>query len=255
MATEAVVLVTRPEGQAGPLLSALARNGWRGVHQPLLLLRPVEVLSAAARQHVQDLDQYQHVIFISANAVRFGLEVIDDYWPQLPGGVNWYAIGDSTAALLRERGLSPLTPGQKMTSEGLLALPELQQPEGDRVLLVKGIGGRQTLRDVLAERGARVDQLACYQRQCPDLPAGRLAELLQSRGLRAVMISSGEGLKNMLTLLSDKETTKFRDINLIVPSDRVAEEAQEAGFSHVTTAANASDGAMLEALLQRRVGE
>ena len=69
------------------------------------------------------------------------------------------------------------------------------------------------------------------------------------------MISSGEGLNNMLTLLSDKETTKFRDINLIVPSDRVAEEAQEAGFSHVTTAANASDGAMLEALLQRRVGE
>ena len=69
------------------------------------------------------------------------------------------------------------------------------------------------------------------------------------------MISSGEGLANMLTLLSERETTKFRDIALIVPSSRVAAIAQRAGFSDITTAENAGDVAMLQALLNRRSGE
>lgn len=255
MSSSPAILVTRPEGQAAELLAAMQQHGLRGIHQPMLALHPLTALSRPQRQYVLDLDSYQHVIFISANAVRYGLACIDDVWPQLPTGIHWYAIGVATARLLSERGLQPLSPAQKMDSEGLLALPELMQVKDHRVLIIKGEGGRQTLREVLTARGAQVDELACYQRKCPDLPAGKLAQILNEQQVGTVLISSAEGLSNMLTLLSDTENTKFKNIGLIVPSPRVAAVAQQAGFTNIITAANASDHAMLEALLNRRGGD
>ncbi|RLQ20983.1 uroporphyrinogen-III synthase [Seongchinamella sediminis] len=250
------VLVTRPAGQGAALLDALAAAGFGPLHHcPLLELVPLQQLAPAQRQQLLDLDRYQHVIFISTNAVRIGMERIDDYWPQLPDGIHWYAIGDATARMLRERGLSPLTPGQKMDSETLLLLPQLQAVADQRVLIVKGEGGRATLRETLAKRGARVDELACYRRRCPQLAAERLPQLLRDEAIEVVLISSGEGLANMLALLSAEETTKFRNIGLVVPSPRVAAMAQQAGFDNVVTAANASDAAMLQALQQWQAGD
>ena len=250
------VLVTRPVGQAQGLVRALVEAGCEPVHhQPMLELAPLDELAAEQRQHLLDLDLYQHIIFISANAVRFGLERIDDYWPQLPAGLIWYAIGGTTASLLQERGLSPLVPAQEINSEGLLDLAQLKGVSGQRVLIVKGVGGRETLRETLSQRGAKVDELACYHRICPKMAPGALADILSREATDVVMISSGEGLSNMLTLLSDKESSNFRDIGLVVPSPRVAALARQAGFNDVVTAANASDAAMLQALQQWRAGD
>lgn len=255
MATEPAVLVTRPEGQAGPLCEALTSAGFLPWHQPLLELHALPALAGAERQKVLDLDLYQHVIFISANAVRFGMGLIEDYWPQLPVSVSWYAIGGSTAKLLEDRGLDPITPGRDMSSEGLLAVQSLAQVSGERVLIIKGQGGRDTLRKRLSARGARVDELACYRRSCPQLSAGEMGQILAGRQIQAILLSSGEGLENLLALLSGEETTKFRDIGLVVPSLRVEKMAREAGFTQVFTAANASDEEMLAALQQWRCGE
>jgi uroporphyrinogen-III synthase len=62
------------------------------------------------------------------------------------------------------------------------------------------------------------------------------------------MLSSGEGFTNLLLLLSPSETTKLKHIGLILPSQRVARMAQEAGFARIVIAENASDMAMLHAL-------
>lgn len=255
MEADPVVLVTRPAGQAGDLCRALADAGFVTHHQPLLQLEPLAELPARARQRVNDLDRYRHVIFISANAVRFGMAHIDEAWPRLPAGILWYAIGDRTAALLAGKGLEPITPGVGMNSEGLLALPQLAQVDGQRVLIVKGAGGRGTLRDVLTDRGARVDELICYRRACPAVDPEQLASRLQEWKVDFILISSGEGLQNLLALLRNLETTKFRDIAFVVPSARVEKMAREAGIKRIKTAANASDEAMLRALQHWRSGE
>lgn len=248
MANKPAVLVTRPGGQADDLAAAVAAAGYPVYQQPLLQLQALPELAPAQRELVLELDRYQHVIFISGNAVRFGMSWIENYWPQLPLGPAWYAIGEATAQLLRDHGVAAITPGNSMTSEGLLAQPRLRDVAGQRVLIVKGQGGRSTLRDVLSQRGARVDELACYRRCPPDIAPGELCSKLSEWGIALVMISSGEGLANMLALLSPQETTKFMSITLVVPSDRVAHMAREAGFNRVVTAENASDGAMMRAL-------
>lgn len=245
------VLVTRPAGEAADRLAQrVGEAGYRVVQQPLLQLAPVPELSPDQRQLLLDLDQYQHVIFISTNAVRFAMDYIEDYWPQLPVGPRWYAIGEATASLLHSHGVQAATPGAAMTSEGLLALPGLSAVEGTRVLIVRGEGGRRTLATQLAGRGARVDELACYRRSpCPIDPEEFAARLTQL-SVRAVLISSGEGLQHLVELLSPAESSNVKMLCLIVPSERVARLAEDAGFIHVETAENASDAAMLCTLEQ-----
>lgn len=243
------VLVTRPAGAAAEALCEVLHGAGYTAHSlPLLELEPLQELPYPQRRMALELDAYQHVIFVSANAVRFGMECFDDFWPQLPVGPDWYAVGDATAKLLAEYGVDAHTPGSRMSSEGLLDLPPLQAVSGQRVLIVKGEGGRGMLRRELARRGARVDQLACYRRRRPRLAAGELASLLARWEIEVIMVSSGEGLASLRELLSPAETSNFSHLCLIVPSERVAELARNAGFDRIVTAENASDGAMLRAL-------
>lgn len=257
MAARPGVLVTRPAGQGDELCAALEGAGFSVHSLPLLQLLPLAELDPVQRRRVLDLDHFNHIIFVSGNAVRLGMAWIESCWPQLPLGLHWYAVGEATARELSAHGVRVLTPGSEMTSEGLLALPQLQAVAGQRVLIVKGEGGRATLAESLGHRGARVEELACYRRIPPDLASGELAQKLSQWDIGVVLISSGEGLANLLALLSPAETTKFADITLLVPSPRVAQMARAAGFSRVITAENASDSAMLRALagLQTATGE
>lgn len=247
------VLVTRPAGEAADGLgAAVEAAGYEVYYQPLLTLHGLPEMNARQRQGVLGLDLYQHVIFISGNAVRFGMTVMEDYWPQLPVGLTWYAIGAATAALLESHGIVAVTPGSDMSSEGLLAAAQLQNVRDQRVLIVKGVGGRATLTQELTRRGALVDELECYRRGVPAMPPGSFAANLIDWGIDVILLSSGEGLANLQLLLSRTETSNFKHIGLIVPSHRVARMAVEVGFDQVVTAKNASDEAMLRALQARK---
>lgn len=250
MATDRLaVLVTRPAGEAADRLAAAVEDaGYRAVLQPLLELEPIAAPTAADTRLIGVLDSFQHVIFVSANAVRFGMLWLGARWPALPAGPQWYAVGAATGALLAEQGVPVHTPGQEMTSEGLLALPGLRDVAGTRVLIVKGAGGRETLATELAARGADVEVLACYRRAVPRLAEGALAALLEGEKVAVVLLSSGEGFENFQRLLSPSESSKFTGLRLIVPSDRVARMAREAGFDNIVIADNASDAAMCRAL-------
>ncbi|HEY6130932.1 MAG TPA: uroporphyrinogen-III synthase [Halioglobus sp.] len=243
------VLVTRPAGEAADTLCATVEAaGYEVYHQPLMELHGLPQLPPAQRRMVLDLDRYEHVIFISANAVHFGMALLEDFWPQLPAGLTWYAIGDATAASLAHFGIEAVTPGSVMSSEGLLADARLQDMGHQRVLIVKGEGGRDALRQELSRRGALVDELACYRRSSPSLATGALAARLVQWNIDVILLSSGEGFANMLLLLSPEETTKLKHTAVIVPSERVASMAYKAGFDRVVTAENASDMAMVRAL-------
>lgn len=246
------VLVTRPAGQASALCDLLREAGYEPHHQPMIELEANPEPGPEQRGILLDLDRYQHVIFISGNAVRFGMDNIEDYWPQIPVGIEWYAVGAATARRLADYGVRASAPRGEMTSEGLLALPALAAVDGDRVLIVKGEGGRSTLREELERRGARVDELACYRRRCPTLVPGELAESLRHWDIGTVLLSSGEALQNMLGLLSPGETLNVMELCLVLPSQRVTDQAAAAGFGELITAENASDAAMLRALVERR---
>jgi uroporphyrinogen-III synthase len=247
---ERAVLVTRPAAQAASLCELVEGAGLNAIRQPMIEISPLPELPPRQLQMVLDLDLYQHVIFVSSNAVRLGMDWIGQYWPQLPLGLQWYAIGGATAEYLEEQGVAVLQPETEMNSEGLLALPGLQAVDRERVLIIKGEGGRKKLADTLRERGARVDQLSVYRRNPPAVSAGALSALFRENRFAAIVFSSGEGLHNMLSLLGEGEPEHLREIPLIVPGERVAEAASDSGFKTVVIARNATDQAIMEALRQ-----
>ena len=82
------VLLTRPAGQADVLREGIQAQGWRVFHQPLIEIEPAATLSPQQRRLVLELDLYQHVIFVSRNAISCGMTALEDYWPQLPMSIR-----------------------------------------------------------------------------------------------------------------------------------------------------------------------
>jgi uroporphyrinogen-III synthase len=202
----------------------------------------------AIKNRVLALDNYQHVIFISANAVECGMTWLTAWWPQWPLGIKWYAIGRATARQLASYEVDAVAGHDAMNSETLLANPQLQSVNGERILIVRGIGGRETLAHTLRERGAQVDYCEVYERHAAHYAEPRLHDFF-AHGNCAIIANSGE---TMLALLAQADAEQLRERLLqtpvVVPGERVAQLAKEKGFAQVVTARNASADATIEAL-------
>ncbi len=244
------ILITRPVQQQQSLQNAIQQCGGSVASLPLLTIEGIvdsEVLQRA-RTLVQDLDQFHIVIFISSNAVSFGGDLIDDFWPQFPVGISVIAIGESTAQAASTRfACDVIRPTQGSDSEAVLALPALQGVRDKRIAIVRGRGGRELLASSLRERGARVDYIEVYERNASNVDPAALSVLVEEQGIDAITVHSGESLNRLIAVSADN-IDKVTLIPLIVPSLRIADQAREAGFQQVINAVGADDGAMIKAL-------
>jgi uroporphyrinogen-III synthase len=242
------VLVTRPAGQADNLCRLLQEAGFAAVQLPAIEIRePADIGSMQAL--VESLQDYDLAVFISVNAVNRGLDYLlaRRDWPQQ---LKIATVGASSAAALREHGLAPdLVPAHRYNSEALLALDELQHMRGKRVVILRGNGGREHLRDTLRARGAEVDYVEVYRRVCPATDAQLMHALLQPGALDVITATSNETLQNLFSMAGASGQPQLRGLPLVVASERQAQLAQELGFEQAAVVAeNAGDAALVEAV-------
>lgn len=255
------VIITRPEVQAKQWAGMLAAEGYHSTTLNLLAIVPVnsEEKIRAVKNKILDFDLYQKAIFVSQNAVDIGMRWLEDYWPQLPMGIDFFAVGATTAKKLSDYGVLvtdlAISGNGGMTSEDLLRAPGLQQVDGEKIIIFRGCGGRGHMAEELRQRGARVDYCELYERQLPSTAGAQLQELVQQINLARqqylLSVHSGESLENLLQVLQGAaSTTKpvLFNLPLLVPSQRVATQAETAGFIRVICAENATDAAMTQAL-------
>ncbi len=246
------ILVTRPIHQASGQAELLAGLGFEPVLLPLLEITPVDESDpgfSLLKTRIMDLDLYHFVIFISANAVNTGIDLIDQYWPQLPVGIEWLAIGKQTAGKLHEFGISATKSAAGYDSEALLSLPQLQQMDGKKVLIMRGAGGRETLAEQLIQRGARVDYADLYRRRLPDYTSGQISSTIGDARPDVILITSGEAVSNLDQLITKHHLGALKHTTLVVPSERVARIAGELGYTRVITASGPDNQAMAETVL------
>jgi uroporphyrinogen-III synthase len=237
------VLVTRPLDQSQSLSSAINNAGGIALPFPLLDITPVE----DARMLHQQLAQLQHcnlAIFISPNAVSYGLAAIAAARATLPKQVA--TIGAGSARALREAGIaSVIAPTERSDSEGLLALPELADMRGKHVIILRGDGGRELLADTLSSRGAIVEYASCYQRS---KTRKTLDELLALRP-EVLTVTSSEALAHLLEMMS--ENVALLALPLFVPHARIAESARSLGWREVILTASGDDGLLASLIAWR----
>jgi uroporphyrinogen-III synthase len=238
------VVVTRPARQAAGLVAELAALGASPLVFPAIVILPPDDRSALDRVHAS-LDRYDIAIFVSANAVEYGVPS-PHAWP---AKLHAFAPGPGTAAALIATGVHDVTvPGASFDSEGLLALPALQDVAGKRIAIFRGDGGRELLGDTLRARGAMVDYVPCYRRAAPQSGAdGRVAALRAGR-VHALTVTSSEGLDNLWALLDDATRGLVRRTPVFVPHPRIVERARELGL--VAIATSGADAGLIAGLLE-----
>lgn len=242
-----VPLVVRPAAQANQLVQMLRQLGHAPLCCPLLETRP-----GCDLPHLGDmLREADLVIAVSMHAVHFTHHFLlqtGQTWPH----IDYFAVGQASADAFAEAGIQALCPADPR-SEGLLALPALQGVSGRRVLILRGNDGRDLIARTLASRGALVHYCATYERHYPDLDGDALTRHWQAAGLDSLLITSGELLQRLLALVPGPQHPWLYDRLLVVPSPRVAEMAEGAGFTRIVIAQGASNQALVAALELRKM--
>jgi len=229
---------------------AIESAGGKVLSLPLIEIEALSDTQAVRdlKDKVMQLDCYQSIIFVSNNAVRFGGEAINNYWPQFPVDVDVIAVGPTTARAAQELlGCRVIQPDSGMTSEDILQLPQLQNVNGKKIAIVRGQGGRELLANSLRERGAVVDYIEAYSRNPVAYEDVDFKQRLGSFGVNVLTVSSGESLDRLTQLLADDEEL-VRATHLVVPSARVAEQASCSGYQLVHNANGADPLSFLSAL-------
>jgi len=246
------IVVTRPAGQGERLAGLIAAAGGTPIVFPLIDIRPAKDL-ATARERFARIAQYDLVVFVSANAVEHGCALLP-HGAALPSTLHIAAVGVGTARALTARGVSRvLLPAERYDSEGLLALPLLTDVAGKRVLIVRGVGGRELLADTLSARGASVEYAECYERMPPSASPETLMAAWRTHALHAVTITSSEGLRQLHALLPDEGRAYLRATPLFVTHERMREAAHALALNDVVMA-RPGDEALYAALVNYYAG-
>jgi uroporphyrinogen-III synthase len=212
---------------------------------PAIVILPPADRSALERAQ-RDLAQYDYAVFVSANAVEYGVGDPASW----PAHLVALAPGPGTASALAAVGIGQVRiSATTMDSEGLLALPELADVAGKRIVIYRGSGGRELLGEALSERGARVDYVECYRRDKPRADFGALAAAWRAGEIDALTLTSSEGLDNLWSLFDDASRSSMAATPTFVPHSRIAERARMLGFRRVSVTAP-TDAGLIASLLE-----
>jgi uroporphyrinogen-III synthase len=245
------VVITRPREPAEALARALEREGARAFVFPALAIEdlpPTPELAAA----LAGLPTATLAIFVSAHAVEKGLAAARARGPW-PAPVEVAAVGEATAEALRNSGFAQvISPRERHDSEALLETARLQAVEGENIIVFRGEGGRERLKEGLEARGARVTYAQCYRRVRPETdPAPLLAAW--SRGeVQAVSALSAETLENFVALVGPEGQARLGSAALVVPHPAIAAHRDARRFARVLVCAHGHE-ALADTLSQLRV--
>ena len=243
------ILVTRPAHQAQHFIELLQQ-----VHAQVIPFATIAIdavkLDDALKTRIDAIQDYQILIFISPNAVSYGLQLIP---PSELRHHTLAAIGRSTQKALKQAGFEvDLVPESGYTSEHLLQLDALKGPaiEGKKVLIVRGMGGREQLALTLSHRGADVDYAEVYTRTIPESDNRPILEQWAQGAINLITVTSNLALENLYQMLGESGTNYINTTALIVPGKRCFECARDLGHKGaIQIAKSALDMDMFQAIL------
>ena len=238
------IAITRPVDQAKKLAALINEAGGMPILFPLIEITPLGDYGQFEAV-ISKITDYDWAIFISSNAVQNGIPRLIKQG--IPPSLQLAAIGPVTSSELQSSGIkNVLIPKNRFDSESLLALPEMHEMQGKKVMLFRGIGGRDVLAETLKARGATVTFAECYQRINPQTNCDLLADLYNEKKLHGIVVTSSEAMRHLLDLAGD--TDWLRNLTLFVNHARVAELPLQLGLK-VLIADAPGDDAMLNKIV------
>lgn len=258
-----VIAITRPIDQAKRLTALIEANGGASLLFPLIAIAPLEDYSAF-EVSIANIHEVDWAIFISTNAVQNAMprliQKLNDFsqtHAQAHGTVEslhqlkFAAIGPTTAEALMRQGSAiglknVLVPDTRFDSEALLNTPEMQAIFNQRVVIFRGVGGREVLAETLKKRGAHITFAESYHRINPQTDDTLLARAVKQQACHALIVTSSEAMRHLIQLTHHADWLK--SIPICVNHARIKEEASGLGLN-ISVAQAPGDEAMLACLI------
>lgn len=238
------VLVTRPglEGQA--LCQQLVDDGIAAIHHPL-----IRIVDNSPSEPLSDLLQTSDIIIaVSQHAVTSAQRILAQSNQSWPSSALYLGVGQKTAHILSKACKQKVNYPQVSDSEHLLRLPELRNVQDKAILILRGNGGRELIRESLINQGARVSYCETYRREYIPINHHNTYPLWVEQEISKIVITSQEQLEYFTSNTPDEYSNWLFTRHLFVPSQRIAERAQQLGYSTVTNTTSATNPILLAAL-------
>ncbi len=256
------ILVTRPRAQSDGITERLEALGAVVVHFPTIEVIPPSS-SVALDSSISRIDQYDWIIFTSANGVRFFLRRLAEMRSQGAEALARHVIctiGPATARAVEAGGALPKVTASDSKAEGALTaivdhVGGWQNVRGLRFLIPRAKVARETLPHSLRRLGAHVDAVETYQTVRPDVPPGAIIRLFKENSIDAITFTSSSTVSNFA------ELTGLTDLSDLLPTTIVAcigpvtaETAASYGLTRVIQPALHNSEALVEAIVDA-IGE
>lgn len=195
------IVVTRAAEQSSELLRALSERGAEALLLPLVQFAPLQDFAALDRE-LRRLAEFDAVLFLSANAVRY---VIDrcrqlgaaDWTPGWPRLIA--AVGPATQRAMIAGQLRVDYVAREHTGEALAR--ELRDGlSGRSVLLPRSDRGDDVVPRALLEVGARVTEVIAYRTALPERIDAEIADTVRNGDVDAVIFASPSAAQNFVAI-------------------------------------------------------
>jgi uroporphyrinogen III methyltransferase/synthase len=226
------VVVTRKGDQAESMIDQLRELGAEPFFFPVIETIAPDDWSPLDNA-LNNLSQYQGLIFTSVNGVRFfaeRLKTIDQDIRELKG-LRVFTIGPKTAEAVRDLGIHVDVVPENFVAESLIASIGKENIKGKRFLLPRAAVAREILPEQLRKMGAILDVAPTYQTVLPDPQVTELSMRLKAGNIDVITFTSSSTVKNFLALTGDKLLPAIRKVKIACIGPVTANTAREAGLN------------------------
>jgi uroporphyrinogen III methyltransferase/synthase len=254
------VVVTRSQEQAHELVERLENAGAQAILAPTFRLTPPEDPEAIDRA-AASVDEYQWVVFESANAVTRFLAALARGPRDLRalGAASICAVGPFTAERLVASGIKPDVVAAESGAEPIGDAIEARAPVANRrVLVIRPDHLRDIVGEDLARRGAIVTDLVAYRTAAasPDSQAAQeLYRLLLDGKVDAVTFTNPTAVARFASLIGEEQASDLLNTTVVATIGPVtAAAATELGIKDPLIADTYTVDGLVEALIERFAG-
>jgi uroporphyrinogen III methyltransferase/synthase len=240
------VLVTGSPGTAEPLRDGLSVLGAEVITRPVIrVTEPPDW--APVDDALERLDQYDWLVFSSANGVDYLFRRLDELGGDVRrvGQTKLAAIGSGTAERLARYSLRADVVPDKFIAESL-AEALMADAKGHRFLLARTNRGRQVLADELEKAGGQVDQVVVYGSFDVEEPDPSMVAALSSGEIDWVTVTSSAIARSMVRLYGDA----LKESRLASIGPMTSKTLRELGYEPAVEASPHSTGGMIDAIVR-----
>ena len=215
------LILTRPVHQNVELINCFKDSEVTTINYPFIKIQPLRdyVLFDSI---IHQLATYQYLIFISTNSVKMFIDRMDLLSLKLPEDIILASIGNATQEALQEKYQREVYyPDNIFDSEHLLNHSVFNNVQSKKALIIRGEGGRETLKQGLENKGAIVTYGECYKRKFLPIDFKEIKKNTKNFKNISFLITSNESAKHFISEVKNEDKSWLIKCDLIVNHEKI----------------------------------